>query len=440
MRISRSEDAGEPAAFMAAKKPIATFEEALATLFVAVHEARLDMAVVKRLEKNLSRNFHFRVPLATVSSGLVCLRMSHDQSSAALLADGKQLSKDGKLDDAVEILARSVEARMNEEGTEISGGLAEFLIEYADALLCKEEANSTEILAPTGAGGAESEDEEGTIPRLDSGRMDAPLAEEDEEEILTDLQLAWESFEHARLCLLTKPDDEQRKKDLSFVHCRLGDIQALQDQFSASIADYAESIEYGVSAHMPARKVAGLIVSLCQTFQVFMTSDEIKADQFNEIEFVEKFKALFSMVAQRYDLPSLPASGNGVALVARDGFRLSVALMNKTQSSESATDLSSTIAELQACADDCMQQQSEIASAKSVVPGVTMAGFARPSGNEASSSIITVAVKRKVVSGETQERSVPDAHVTEEPTAKRAKETKDERSDQQRAEKAKLVD
>ena len=365
--------------------------------------------------------------------------MSEESSSVSLISQGKALRKEGKLDDAVEVLARAVEARMNEEGTEISGELAEFLIEYADALLCKEEANSTEFLAPTGAGGAESEDEEGTIPRLDSGRIDAPAPEEgEEEEVLTDLQLAWESFEHARLCLLTKPDDEQRKKDLSFVHCRLGDIQALQDQFSASIADYAESIEYAVGANSPARKVAGLIVSLCQTFQVFMTSEEIKSEHFNEIEFVEKFKQLFTTITEKYDVPPLSASGNGVALVARDGFRLSVALMNKAQTTETSSDLSSTIAELQACADDCVQQQAEIADARVVVPGVTSSGFARPSGNEASSTIITVAVKRKVVSGETQERS--GSETVPEPSTKRSKESPEEVSEQQRAEKAKLVD
>ena len=177
-----------------------------------------------------------------------------------LLRAGKLLRTEGKLDDAIEMLARSVEAKMNEEGTEISGGLAEYLIEYADALLCKEEANSTEFLAPTGAAGAGgSDDEEGTMPRLDSGRVDQPAGEEEEEdEVLTDLQLAWESFEHARLCLLSKPDDITRMTDLSFAHCRLGDIQALQDQFSASIADYGESIEYAMAAQLPARKIAGL--------------------------------------------------------------------------------------------------------------------------------------------------------------------------------------
>ena len=357
----------------------------------------------------------------------------YTESGVSLLIQGKALRREARLDDAIEVLARSVEAKMNEEGTEISAGLAEYLIEYADALLCKEEANSAELLVPTGGA---SEDEEGTGPRLDSGRVDQPVADEEDEEILSDLQLAWESFEHARLCLLVKADDIQRSKDLSFVHCRLGDIQALQDQFSASIADYAESLENALKAKVPPRKTAGLLVSLCQTIQVFMTSEEIKSDQFNEIEFVQKFKSVFSKVATTYDVPPPPASGNGVALIARDGFLLANALLEQVGNvpEEKKEEIKTTMSELQACADDCLQQRSEIAQAKVIVPGVTSGGFARPSGNEASSAIVTVAVKRKVVSGETNEREAPSSPPSE-PVTKKIKEP-----EQERADKAKLVD
>ena len=353
--------------------------------------------------------------------------MSVTSTSSTLLEEGRQLRKEGKLDEAIESLARAVEGRMNEEGTEISGSLAEFLIEYADTLLCKEETNSTAFLPPAAGAAQDSDDEDGTIPRLDSGRIDQVPAEEGEEEILSDLQLAWESFEHARLCLLSKSDDAQRRKDLSFVHCRLGDIQALQDQFSASIADYGESIEYALSASLPLRKVAGLLVSLCQTIQALMTSEEMKSDQFNEMNFVEKFHNLLRLVALHYEISDFSPKGNSVAFIARDGFLLANSMLAKVQSSDNSADLTSTIDELKACADDCAQQQNEIAEARVVVPGVTSAGFAKPSGNEASSSIVTVSVKRKTVSGE-----------TEEPTEKKSKESSD--SEQQRADKATLVD
>jgi hypothetical protein len=360
--------------------------------------------------------------------------MPEASTSSVLLAEGKTLRKEGRLDEAIETLARSVEARMNEEGTEISSGLSEFLIEYADALLCKEEANSTAFLAPAGAGApVDSDDEDGTIPRLDSGRIDQPLGSEDvEEESLSDLQLAWESFEHARLCLLTRPDDDARKKDLSFIHCRLGDIQALQDQFISSIADYAESIKNALDASLPPRKVAGLLVSLSQTIQAFMTSEEIKSEHFNEIEFVEKFKELFKNAESKYQVSPAAPTGNGVALIARDGFLLANAILSKIQAGDE--ELSSTISELQACADDCAQQQSEISEARVLVPGVTSSGFAKPSGNEATSSLVTVAVKRKVVSGETQERS----ESISEPVEKKSKESSP--NDKQRAQKATLVD
>jgi hypothetical protein len=367
--------------------------------------------------------------------------MSSD-SSSFLLAEGKQLRKETRLDEAIEYLARAVEARMNEEGTEISGGLAEFLIEYADALLCKEETNSTAFLPSTDPIQGDSDDDgEGTIPRLDSGRLDQAVARDEEDEALTDLQLAWESFEHARLCLLAKTDDEQRRRDLSFVHCRLGDIQALQDQFTASIADYGESIEYAISASLPIRKVAGLLVSLSQTIQALMTSEEFKSDQFNETTFVEKFQPLLRLAALKYEVTEYSPKGNGAALIARDGFLLANYMLAKVQSADSGADLKSTIDELQACAEDCAHQQAELAEARQVVSGVTTSGFARPSGNESTSTVVNVAVKRKIVSGETSERQSDVATSPRmDPAMKKSKEADSENSDRERADKATLVD
>jgi hypothetical protein len=365
--------------------------------------------------------------------------MSEVPSSLQLLSEGKIVKKEGRLDEAIEMLARAVEARMSEEGTEISGGLAEFLIQYADALLCKEETNSAAFLATGTDPAIDSDDDEGTIPRLDSGRIDQPPgADEAEEEVLSDLQLAWESFEHARLCLLTVENSDQRMKDLSFIHCRLGDIQALQDQFISSITDYAESIRHAMDSSSPARKVAGLLVSLSQTIQAFMTSEEIKSESFNEFEFVDRLKNLFRDVEAKYEIPTLQPSGTAVALVARDGFLLANALLSKIQSSEETTDLKATISELQACADDCAQQQAEIREAKVLVPGVTSSGFAKPSGNEATSAVVTVSVKRKTVSGENEERS--EAAEDADPVVKKSKETLPAVSEKERADKATLVD
>jgi hypothetical protein len=353
-------------------------------------------------------------------------------SSVLILAEGRALRKSGKIEESIETLARAVETRMAEEGAEISASLGEYLIEYADCLLCKEESNTQDIFASHGGGAHASDSEdEGTTRRLDSATLDGPPVEEQEEEdALTDLQLAWESFEHARLCVLARvEDDEQKKKDMCFIHCRLGDIQALQDQFSASIADYAESIEYAVSFNQAGRKVAGLLVSLSQTIQAFMTSEEIKKEKFNEIEFIEKFKKLFSLVVAKYACSPLENSGNGVALIARDGFLLANNLLNQVQSADTSLDLKPTIAELSACATDCLNQQSEISLAReNNITGVTSSGFARPSGNEATSNIVTVPVKRKDVSGD-------DDNKPDEP-----KRSKESNAVIERADKAKLVD
>ncbi|TEB18287.1 hypothetical protein C9890_0419, partial [Perkinsus sp. BL_2016] len=104
---------------------------------------------------------------------------------------------------------------------------------------------------------------------------------------------------------------------------------------------------------------------------------------------------------------------------------------------DESVDLKSTIDELKACADDCAQQQTEIAEARVVVPGVTSSGFARPSGNESSASIVTVTVKRKAVSGEAEER---EEITPEQPITKKVKEVEPADTDRQRADKATLVD
>ena len=351
--------------------------------------------------------------------------------SSGLLSAGKLLRKDGKSDDAIEMLARACEAKMNEEGTEIFGELADYLIEYADVLLCKEEANSSDFLGGgmAGAGDGDSDEGEGTTARLDSGRLDQPPADQEEEEVLTDLQLAWESFEHARLCLLTRDNSVQRSKELSFVHCRLGDIQALQDQFEASIADYGESVEQALKADEAPRKVAGLLVSLSQTVQVFIMSEESKSGDIDLDAIISKFNAVFKIVAAKFECTTPESSGIGLAMVARDGFLLAHALL---QSVKDDKDVVSTMAELSACAEDCLHQEAEVAATK-LMHGVAQNGFALSSGAESSANVVTVTVKRKAVTGEDDR---PDA-ATELPLEKKAKESP---ASLQRADKAKLVD
>ena len=349
-------------------------------------------------------------------------------SSTTMLATGRDLKKEGKLDDAIEVLARACEAKMNEEGNEIFGDLADYLIEYADVLLCKEESNSGEIFSSLQASGmdAGSDEDEGTSARLDCGKLgDVPVPENGEDDALTDLQLAWESFEHARLCLLAREESCQRSKDLSFVHCRLGDIQALQEQFLASISDYGESVKEAIVGGEVARKVAGLLVSLSQTVQVFMMSEECKSEDLNSAELVSNFQSLFKSVADKYAVDMPVSEGTGFAMLARDGFLLAHTLL---QSVKAEKDVEATMAELAACAADCLQQEREIEAASSVQHGVTSSGFAKSSGSETSANVITVSVKRKAVVGE-----------SDEAVTKKAKD--DETSSSlQRADKAKLVD
>ena len=361
--------------------------------------------------------------------------MSEQESHAALLNQGREQKRDGRLDDAIESFARAVEVKIAALDTEISACLAEYLMEYADALLLKEEASSTDFLRSLGnpTATADSEDDEGVSARLDSGRLDQPVFQQggEEEEDLSDLQLAWESFEHARLCMLESDDSDVKFKGLSFVHCRLGDIQALQEQFPSSIADYGESIEYATKGNESARKVAGLIVSLCQTIQVFITTDECRqldSEALKEIE--SKFRTVFANVNSKYislhqDADQSSTSANSAALVARDGFLLAHALLSTV---EDSTEIKSTMDELFACAKDCLDTRPH----PGPVPGVTSSGFAVPS-NQNNGEVVVVAVKRKL-------RDSVDGTATVEPAAKSSKSSEESSEELARADKAKLVD
>lgn len=337
----------------------------------------------------------------------------------SLLLLGRAFKKQGKLDEAIEYFARAVEQRMEQEESEVSAELGEYLMAYADALLLKEEANAADLMSgfTNGAGGDDSDGEEGTIPRLDSGRMDQPV-ETAEEENLSDLQLAWESFEHARLCLLCHPDDYPSKaRDLSFVHCRLGDIQALQEQFPDSIADYGQSIEYAVVADESARKVAGLVVSLSQTLQTYMSSPEVASSSPDLTAVVSKLREIFTSVSSKYDATSFKQSAGqerSLAHLAKDGFLLAQALL------ATCPEASSSLEELTASAEDCLHQDQQIRQTVGVVHGVTVNGFAEGS-NTPSGPVVTVAVKRKLVDEDTNNKKAKD-------------------DESQRASKAKLVD
>jgi tetratricopeptide (TPR) repeat protein len=330
-------------------------------------------------------------------------RLPESITADALLTLGRAYRKQGKMDEAIEYFARAVEKQMENEEEEVSGDLADFLIAYADTLLIKEESNAADFLGG-GGGDDESDGDEGTIPRLDSGRVDQPA--EAVEEDLSDIQLAWESFEHARLCLLCRPESPERARDLSFVHCRLADIQAIQEQFADSIADYGESIEQALQANEPARKVAGIIVSLSQTVQTIMSSAEaVNSSQVDVGELVRKFQAVFSTVKSKFGQSSQTTSEPSLAHLAKDGFLLAQCLLTSAGTSS---------AELLAQAEDCVAQESEMKQAH----GVASHGFA-PSSTS-STNVVTVTVKRKA-----------DADV------QASKKSKD---NIERADKAKIVD
>lgn len=372
-------------------------------------------------------------------------RMSQD--SDVLLRQGREQRRAGRLDDAIESFARAVESKMETIDSEIAVDLSDYLIEYADALLLKEETNSTEFLANQGPGSTRADvgdsDTEGTTQRLDSARLDdGGLVDGDgnEEESLSDLQLAWESFEHARLCLMSaegSEDGPRRFKQLSFVHCRLGDIQALQEQLSDSVADYGLAVEFAIKGDENPRKVAGLLVSLCQTIQVFiMSSDEYKnaltttgADNDQDLltNLDRKIREVFQTVCTTHSLPMIEpefAERNKlIPVLARDGFLLANSLLTKSANTASETegDIQSTIEEINSLAQEC----SEVEPIAPLPVSGTSNGFQAASG---TSEVIVVPVRRR------------QAAANDEPSEPPRKLAKSGENQENRADKATIID
>lgn len=336
-------------------------------------------------------------------------------TSEALLQQGRDFRKGGSIDEAIECFAKAVESKMTLLESEVSIELADYLIEYADALLTKEESNTTDFLGAfadrNGSVDGNDATEAGTLDRLDSARLDDGVPDDGdaEDESPSDIQLAWESFEHARLCLMSADclDDTRRVQQLSFIHCRLGDIQALQEQFSDSIADYALSVEFAIKSNATPRKSAGLLVSLCQTIQAFiMSSEDYKAASVASppkgsddllLNMDEKLRSVFQSIASTYSLSVPPESTTSqpraklIPILARDGFLLAHALLMKTANEDKGTlqeDIQSTMEEISSCANDC-----EVAQVGLLPPNHHQ--FAAPSTDN-SSEVVVVQVKRKV--------------------------------------------
>ena len=138
-------------------------------------------------------------------------------------------------------LAKEIEEKVAVLG-EIHPDLGPLLVKYADALLIHEEDN----LDPFAGEEAVAEDE------------------------TTDLQIAWECFEQARLCY--EASQSANDKPLSFIHQRLGDLCSLQSAFDTAIEAYSKALALSQSH----RAKAGILMSLGQAQLLSKKIDQAK--------------------------------------------------------------------------------------------------------------------------------------------------------------------
>ena len=137
-------------------------------------------------------------------------------------------------------LSNAIEAKVAELGTDVHPDLGPLVLKYADALLTMEENN-----------------------------LDPLSASNPDEESTDDLQLAWECFEQARLCLA-----ESGPEQLSFIHQRLGDLSSLQGNFEVAVSEYLKAKELQTGG---GRQSAGVLVPLGNALLMLQRPEEAKA-------------------------------------------------------------------------------------------------------------------------------------------------------------------
>jgi tetratricopeptide (TPR) repeat protein len=109
-----------------------------------------------------------------------------------------------------------------------------------------------------------TKEEDNLNPLSAEGEGDADVPAETAEEG-GDLEVAWECFEQARVCFEKAGPDagmEAARRDLAFVHQRLGDLLSMQSAAEAAAEEYRKALNYVPSeAH---RSRAGILMVLGQ--------------------------------------------------------------------------------------------------------------------------------------------------------------------------------
>jgi hypothetical protein len=148
-------------------------------------------------------------------------------------------------------LASELEAKVAELKTDIHPELGPFLVRYGDALLTKEEDNLNPTVGEEAAEG-EAADVSGGDP--------------------SDIQVAWECLEQARLCFEQSEDSAAVRYEFAFVHQRLGDLLTMQSAVDAASEEYRKALSFLASdAH---RKRAGVLMTLGQVLLMAQKYEE----------------------------------------------------------------------------------------------------------------------------------------------------------------------
>lgn len=188
------------------------------------------------------------------------------------------LMKEGEFEDCIDLVERGIDElketlllaleQQQEEGASLDGSvdvhpsMAPYYYLYGTALLYKVEEQDMNSGAVGGSGvvvaadaaassgGGDAEDDEEGQEYYHAG--DGEDEEEDAADKVEDLQVAWEFLESARGLLetLVATSDEDRtekyRADLAQVRLREGDLNRMNGQSQAAVADYQASLEYRV--------------------------------------------------------------------------------------------------------------------------------------------------------------------------------------------------
>ena len=206
-----------------------------------------------------------------------------NQNEWELSQSAQELIKEGKLDEAVEKLAKALEIATSKYG-ELAAEAYKLYYDYADALLVQYENSQDNLFGdavPKEVAYSDDEEDQGEDQEdqeEDQENQENEAMDIEQKEDISDLQIVWETLESCRVILTTKVSDNEY---LLKTYRRLGDVLTWQEQFDNANEEYKKALDLLDSQEEgPSRKKAEIY---------FLMGNNLLSQQGKEESAVQEF-------------------------------------------------------------------------------------------------------------------------------------------------------